>query len=54
MNLTEQETQYILSAVMKQPLHEALPLFLKLTNQRLAPAEEPKLREVPRGEGGAP
>jgi hypothetical protein len=42
MNLSEAETQYILNVVMKQPLIEALPLFLKLTQQRLAP-EEAKL-----------
>lgn len=43
MNLTEQETQYILQAVMRQPLNEALPLFLKMTNQRLVPADDAKV-----------
>lgn len=37
MNLNEQETQYILQAVMKQPLAEALPIFLKMTQQKLVP-----------------
>jgi hypothetical protein len=40
MNLTEQEANYVLQAVMQRPLAEALPLFLKLTNQKLVPGDE--------------
>lgn len=39
MNLTEQEAQYVLQAVMQRPLAEALPLFLKMTGQKLVPVE---------------
>jgi hypothetical protein len=47
MNLNEQETQYIIQAIMRQPIGEALPLFLKLTGQKVVPAEPlPDLREV--------
>lgn len=39
MNLTEQEANYVLQAVMQRPLQEALPVFLKMTNQKLVPAD---------------
>jgi hypothetical protein len=52
MNLTEQEANYVLQAVMQRPLAEALPIFLKMTNQKLVPADalvtaaNPALRAV--------
>ena len=50
MNLTEQEQSYILQAVMQRPLAEALPIFLKMTNQKLVPADAAQptpIRAVP-------
>ena len=55
MDLTEQDTQYILNAVAQRPLAEALPLFLKLTNQKLVPADAAQpipIRAVPAGDPG--
>lgn len=47
MNLTEQEANYVLQAVMQRPLAEALPLFLKMTNQKLVPADEAPVAAAP-------
>jgi hypothetical protein len=40
LELTEQEHQYLLSVLLQRPAQEALPMILKLTNQKLVPANE--------------
>jgi hypothetical protein len=39
LNLTEQEANYVLQTVMQRPLAESLLVFLKMTNQKLVPAD---------------
>lgn len=39
--LADTEQQYLIQVLLKQPLGEALSVFLKLTGQKLVPAEPP-------------
>lgn len=39
MEFTSQDIQYLINVVVTRPLAEALPMYLKLTGQRLIPDE---------------
>lgn len=41
LELDEQEHRYLLNVLLQRPAQEALPLILKLTGQRLVPANDP-------------
>jgi hypothetical protein len=41
--LTKQEQDYLLQILMQRPLLEALPLYLKMTGQQLAPLAPPAM-----------
>lgn len=43
--LSDTDQQYLLKVLLQQPLGEALPVFLKLTGQKLVPLVEPSLSD---------
>jgi hypothetical protein len=48
LNLTPQEYEYIVQLLATRPLQEVLPLYLKITNQRITPeVQDEGLRVVP-------
>jgi hypothetical protein len=47
LELNEQEHAYLLQIIIQRPLSESLPMYLKVSNQQIGPAQGPVQGSLP-------